>query len=284
MKDVYLIVNADDFGLNQEVNNGIVYCFKNGIVTSASLLVNREGFYDAIIKIKKNPDLDIGVHLNIFRGRPLTGLKYLVRKNGEMAGNVLFFMFKILMSKKQAYQEIYQEFEAQIKKALENGLKISHLDTEKHIHMFPFVSEIVLDLARKYNIKAIRLPFENKWAINNPLLRQLPKLVFSKFLCRISKELFIKRGLKFPDYFYGVSLSGRYSEKNFELFIGRLKPGISELSCHPGFLPKTVLYYMDNYREEELNVLTSDIVKESLFKRGIKLSNFKIFENYHEQQ
>lgn len=280
----YLIVNADDFGLNQEVNSGIVYCFKNGIVTSASLLVNKEGFDDAIEKIKENPDLDIGVHLNVFRGRPLTRLKYLVRKNGEMAGNVLFFMFKILMNKKQAYKEIYKEFEAQIKKALENGIVISHLDTEKHIHMFPFVSEIVLNLAKKHNIRAVRLPFENKWAINNPMFRQLSKLVFSKFLCRISKELFIRSGLEFPDYFYGVSLSGKYSEKNFELFIGRLRSGISELSCHPGFLPKTSLYYIDNYRKEELNVLTSDIIKESLFKKGIKLANFKIFENYHEQQ
>lgn len=280
--DKKLIVNADDFGLSQEVNGGIIHCFKNGIVTSASLLVNREGFDDAIEKIKENHDLDIGVHLNIFRGRPLTGLKYLVRKNGEMAGNILFFMLKILMNKKSARCEIYQEFEAQIKKAMESGVVISHMDTEKHIHMFPFVFDIVADLAKKYNIGAVRFPFESQWAVPIPYMRQLPKLFFGKFFCRISKRILKASGLKAPDYFYGVSLSGKYSEKNFELFVGRIRPGISELSCHPGFLPKTISYYIDNYREEELIVLTSSFVKEHLFKKGIKLVNFKIFENKNE--
>lgn len=280
----YLIVNADDLGLNLEVNEGIIKGFKNGIVTSASLLVNREGFSDALKKIKENPGLDIGLHLNIFRGGPVSSLKFMVKKDGNMIGNILLFIFKIIRNKKLAGREIYQEFEAQIKKALENGVVISHLDTEKHIHMFPFVFGIVVDLAKKYNIKAVRFPFESQWAFSFPYPRQAPKLFFGKFFCRISKRMLKASGLKAPDYFYGVSLSGRYTEKNFKRFLGILKPGVSELSCHPGLAGRRAYYYIDRFRQDELNVLTAESVKKFLAEKGISLANFSILSNLNERE
>ena len=76
MEHISLIVNADDFGLNKCVNRGIIKAFNNGIVTSASLLVNRNGYEDALKNISENPKLGIGIHLNVFRGKPLTNPKY----------------------------------------------------------------------------------------------------------------------------------------------------------------------------------------------------------------
>lgn len=282
----YLIVNADDFGLNREVNAGIVHAFKNGVVTSASLLVNREGFADALEKIKENPDLDIGLHLNIFRGKPIGKLNYLVRKDGNMAGNILFFLWKVIRNKKMARREIQQEFEEQIKKARGKGVKISHLDTEKHIHMFSFAFKIVVELAKKYDIKAVRFPFEEKWALRLPMLRQLPKLFFGKFFCRInkSKELLKSSGLKSPNRFYGVSLSGNYTEKNFLKFLTKINFGISELSCHPGLTISQTSYYMDKFRQKELDVLCSENVKKFLSEKEIILADFNIFQKLNERE
>lgn len=278
----YLIVNADDFGLNREVNEGIIYGFRNGIITSASLLINREGLGDALEKIKENPRLDIGLHLNIFRGRPLTELKYLVKKDGEMVSDILLFLLKIAMNKKTVRAEIYQEFEAQIKKALENGVIISHLDTEKHIHMFPFVFKIVIELAKKFNIGAVRFPFESHWALAIPYPRQLPKLFFGNFFYRINKRIIKASGVKTSDYFYGVSLSGRYSEENFHRFLNILRPGVSELSCHPGLVGGKISYYIDKFRQKELDVFTSESVKKHLAELGIEAVNFKFISDYYE--
>lgn len=56
----YLIVNADDLGLSETVNEGVFVAHEEGIVTSASLMVLREA---AVIAVVAYPDLAVGLHL-----------------------------------------------------------------------------------------------------------------------------------------------------------------------------------------------------------------------------
>lgn len=58
----YLIVNADDFGVSTGVNRGILECHRRGIVTSASLMVNRPAAQEAISISRDCPALSIGLH------------------------------------------------------------------------------------------------------------------------------------------------------------------------------------------------------------------------------
>ena len=66
-----LIVNADDFGLSESVNEGIIEAHLNGIVTSASIMANGRAFNQAIKLCHDNPSLDIGVHLLLVEERPV---------------------------------------------------------------------------------------------------------------------------------------------------------------------------------------------------------------------
>src|SRR5215469_17901352 len=66
-----LIVNADDLGLSHGITEAILHCHLNGIVTSASLMVNQPGTEYAVEWIKKTPNLDVGIHLNLCQGRPV---------------------------------------------------------------------------------------------------------------------------------------------------------------------------------------------------------------------
>ncbi len=68
-----LIVNADDFGLTTEVNKGIIEAYRNGIVTSTTIMVNMPGFADAVEKIRCTPGLAVGIHLNLTYGVPVLG-------------------------------------------------------------------------------------------------------------------------------------------------------------------------------------------------------------------
>src|SRR5215831_18887573 len=63
--DKQLIITADDFGLTQGVNEAIVRAHRNGVVTSASLMVNGGAFDSAVELAKQSPSLDIGLHLNL---------------------------------------------------------------------------------------------------------------------------------------------------------------------------------------------------------------------------
>lgn len=68
-----LIINADDLGLSESVNDAIVYCLKNEYIDRATLMVNMPGTQDAINKIISNSLQDkIGLHINLTEGRPLT--------------------------------------------------------------------------------------------------------------------------------------------------------------------------------------------------------------------
>lgn len=62
-----LIVNADDFGFAPGVNRGIVEAHENGIVTSASLMVNKPGAGEAAAFALEHPELGVGLHVDLRR-------------------------------------------------------------------------------------------------------------------------------------------------------------------------------------------------------------------------
>src|SRR3989338_7004602 len=88
-----LIVNADDFGESHEVNDGIIEAHKNGIVTSTSILTNMSGFDHALTCMRETPTLDVGIHLNMHRGTPITACSYLIR-DGKFFNNIFLFAFR----------------------------------------------------------------------------------------------------------------------------------------------------------------------------------------------
>jgi chitin disaccharide deacetylase len=65
----YLIVNADDFGYSRSINRGILEAHDMGIVTSASLMVERPGAAEAAEEARERPQLDLGLHVEIGRWR-----------------------------------------------------------------------------------------------------------------------------------------------------------------------------------------------------------------------
>src|ERR1051325_9200623 len=85
-----LIVNADDFGLSHSVNEAVIRAHHDGILTSASLMVNEAGFEEAVKLAKENPKLGIGLHLTLLQGHstlPLEKISGLVNKRGEFGND-----------------------------------------------------------------------------------------------------------------------------------------------------------------------------------------------------
>ena len=67
-KKRWLIVNADDFGLNSSSNHAIIRGHQEGILTSCSLMVNEAGFEEAVQLARENPRLGVGLHLTFLDG------------------------------------------------------------------------------------------------------------------------------------------------------------------------------------------------------------------------
>ncbi len=157
-----LIVNADDFGLTEAVNKGIVEAHVRGIVTSTTIMANGRAFDAAVSTSRRVPGLGIGVHLNLTAGEPVAparNIPSLVDRHERLhwsPGRLL----RALVARKVNLAEIETELRAQITKVFGAGIRPTHLDGHKHVHLLPGVSQIVIRVAQEFSITAIRCPRE----------------------------------------------------------------------------------------------------------------------------
>ena len=158
-----LIVNADDFGLTQGINKGIVQGFRLGIITSATALVNMPCWPHAAALASRLAGLGIGLHFNLTMGRPLTDPRYipsLVDEEGRFAGNP-----------EQLAQadplDVVRELYNQYNRLLRSGIKPTHIDSHDGIHSLDNILSILLDFAARHQLP-LRLVPEPGTAIIQP--------------------------------------------------------------------------------------------------------------------
>ncbi|GAB6098682.1 chitin disaccharide deacetylase [Halanaerocella petrolearia] len=244
-----LIINADDFGLCQGCNQGIIKAIKDGVVTSTTLMINMPYAQKAISLVKQNDLKCIGLHLSLTCGRPISNIEKvesLITDEGEFSRELIHSNSNIHL------EEVELELENQIREFLSNYIKPTHLDTHHHIHTNQKIRSIIIKLAKKYNLP---LRFVNE-----------------------ETKLEIKRSkIKTTDYFSMDFYGGnKISIDYFKNIINRLPDGIIEIMCHPAQRIdelKEISSYSQE-REKELEVLTSDKLKKWLKEEEIKLINF----------
>lgn len=273
-----VIFNADDFGLTKGVNAGILKCFKSGIVTDSSLLMNFEATEDAV-KIIKRSKLNAGIHLNLTEGKPLSDkVRTLIDKNGNFF-NIAKFSLR-LMSNKISDADIEREFTAQIEKFLSENLIPTHIDTHQYAHMFKKVCKAAIKTARVYGINKIRYLYEKQlphYVFKYYKKQYIKSLIVSSF-SKKSKNIFKKEKFIAPDYFTGITAVESSSPmESFISILRNLESGTTEIMCHPGFSSEALekISFYNKQRETELKALTSQRLKEEIRKLNIKLISFK---------
>ena len=278
-----LIINADDFGLSAGANRAIVTAWREGLLTSASLMVNGAAFAEAVDLAHANPGLQVGLHLTLVQGKattPYDGFPSLTDRVGNfpndpvMAGMRYFFL-------KSLRKQLTAEIEGQIVKFTETGLPLSHIDGHLNIHMHPVVFDILLSLMPKYGIGTFRLSRE-RLAVDLALARRriagkaADAFIFSRLAARCRPGL-DRRGIGYAAEVKGLLNSGRMTEDYLLAALDRLGEGVTEIYFHPGCHPDEELRkWMPDYcHEEELAALTSPRVREKLESLGIVLRNYR---------
>ncbi|MDT2745927.1 chitin disaccharide deacetylase [Vagococcus fluvialis] len=151
-----VIINSDDFGYSRGVNYGIVDAYQKGILTSTTLMANMPGFQHAVELKKKLPNLGVGVHLTLTCGKPLLKNVATLTENGVFK-KLSFYQSNFEIDS----EELYQEWNAQIQKVYASGIVPTHLDSHHHTHTFGENQQVVVELAKKYNLP-VRGNFELK--------------------------------------------------------------------------------------------------------------------------
>lgn len=292
----FLIIHADDFGRTAGINKAIIKAYSEGILTSTSILANTPSFKEAAKFAKGHPNLDIGVHLTIVGKGPLSHpekVKSLLNKNGTFY-QVWTQLLPALLTGKVNPKEVEVEFDAQISRIKDCGLMPTHLDSHQHVHMYPPIMRILIELAHRHKIPWIRLSrefFNIKLAMRSFINGRFWDVNIKRFilthLANIQERHFSNNGILTPDYFYGMMANGYMTKKAFLTIIDSIKTGITEIMCHPGHICQELLQDFPNIPhkwEEELEALLDPEVKERLKLCRVKLTNYrKLYqENQHQ--
>jgi chitin disaccharide deacetylase len=239
-----LIVNADDFGYTPAVTYGIVDAYKNGIVTSTTMMCNSPFMNHAIDLAKENPGLGVGVHLVLTSRAPLSeNVQSLVNKEGN-------FHHQSEIFEHAKEEDIEKEWEAQIERFLVSGLKPTHLDSHHNVHGHPVAFPVAIRLASKYG-----LPIRN--ALNE---------AFDYGSVRTT-DLMLRQ-------FYGDNVT--YETLEEQLQIAAAKTQTAEINCHPGYIDEELRLqssYVD-IRNKEHSILTSERIRDHARHLDITFSTY----------
>lgn len=240
-----LIVNADDFGLAAGVNRGIIEAYRQGIVTSTTLLVNLPAAASAVPLAKRFDGLKVGLHLNLTLGKPVSDpreVPSLVDTRGTFLGNS--------EASVSVWQDadIRRELQAQMTSLLAWGLRPTHVDSHHHIHRHPKVLEAVLDLERDWHL---------------PLRPLDPQRLMAE-------------GIAHPDLFLESTYFSLDGRERLKQYLQSLSPGVTEIMCHPGHVDAELreLSRWVEERERELAVLTDPEILATVREFNISLINY----------
>jgi len=268
-----LVVNADDFGFTRDVNQGIIEAHQQGILTATTLMANGDAFDDAVRLARENPNLDVGAHL------VLIGAGALAAPGSELPRTVP----RLLAAIASRRIHIYDELAAQVRRILDAGLALTHLDTHKHTHLAPAVLDAVARLAEEFAIPWVRRPFDLpltaarggapwlKRAISGSLGLQRARFhrVLAGHHCRTT------------DHFAGFQITGRFRTGELVALIGALPDGSTELMCHPGRATgelQRARTRLKESREQELAALIAPETRRALAESGVDLVNYRTLE------
>lgn len=272
------IFTADDFGLDEAVNEAVERSHRDGVLTSASLMVTAPAAADAIARAKRMPSLAVGLHLVLVQGVPALAQEDaapLVGRNGAFfdspaqAGVHYFFS---PLARRALGAEIRAQFEA----FRRTGLPLDHVDGHTHLHIHPTIFSLLLEIGRDFGMKAMRVPYEDpaasaRAAGKGKFARTAISSAFAPWAKSMRARL-KRAGVVSNDAQFGFHDTGAMTEDLVLRQLENIEPGgVTEFYFHPATRKSDILkQQMPTYRNvEEFEALVSPRLREALRRLDI---------------
>lgn len=265
-----LIIHADDAGLSHSENQATIKALQNGSVNSYSIMVPCPWFFEMAVFAKNNPNYDCGIHLTLTCEwenykfgpvLPVSEVPSLVDQNGY------FYKTRKDFKDNAKLSEIKKELTAQIEKALQFGIKPTHLDSHMcSVGVTHDILEIYKDLGKTYNLPV----FINKAFVESISLSE-EKYNFEDNL--LADNLLIG--------YYDDFEKGKLRE-SYEKALDNIHSGFNVFLLHPSFDDFEMQGITINHpnfgsawRQIDFDFFTSDECKAKLKENGIQLITWK---------
>ena len=266
-----LIVNADDFGRSRSINESVIRAHRDGILTTASLMVNESTCAEAVALAKENPRLGVGLHLTLLCGHSTLmpeEIPGLVNERREFSNHPARAGFRYF-AQRQLRDQLRREIAAQFERFHATGLALDHVNGHLHIHLHPTVFGLLMEHATEWGITNVRLTHDPFWlnarlASGQWLYRASHALIY-RILSGRARPHLQRRGLKHTQHVFGLLQNARVDEDFIAKLLPELPAGDSELYSHPS---------LDEFRHE-FDALISPRVKALVQSLGIQLIRYQ---------
>lgn len=278
-----LIITSDDFGLSPGVNAAVERGWREGILTGASIMPGGAAFDEAVEIARRNPGLQVGLHLTLVQGTavlPPDRIPGLVDESGSFTDNPVSAGMRYFFDK-GLYKPLQREIEAQIVKVREAGIALSHIDGHLNIHQHPTVFAFLQELMPRYGISSYRLSRERlthnlRFDRERIMGKAVESVIFGS-LANHCRPRLDRLGIRYAAEVKGVLNSGRMTEAYLLPLLDGLRDGLTEIYFHPGCLPDAeITRRMPDYRhQDELAAITSQRVRQKINELKIGLRNYQ---------
>ena len=266
-----LVVNADDFGRSASINEAVVRAHREGILTTASLMVNEPACAEAVAMARENPKLGVGLHLTLLCGHsalPRKSIPSLVNERQEF-GNSPVEVGLRYFARRGVREQLRQEMGAQFDRFHATGLKLDHVNGHLHLHLHPTVFGLLMEHSAAWGVTQVRLTNDPFW-LNARLSRgnwiyRASHAVIYRLLSGWARPQLTRRGFKHTSRVFGLLQNARVDEPFVSRLLRVLPEGDSELYSHPS---------LDEFKHE-FDALVSPRVKALVASLGVKLIRYQ---------
>lgn len=263
-----LIIHADDFGETVEITRGICEAIEAGAVTSTTVMANMPGTADALPRIAALADkASFGVHLNFCEGEPLTRGATLVDAQGRFHRKRA--LFRRAITGRLAAAEVEAEITAQIARVHDYGIRLSHVDGHKHLHMLPGISAAVARVLPRFGIERVRVTRLRSFTAANGVA-----LLLRQHLAWRAGREFERAGLRSPAHVFDIQAIMGSQDPVSKSPLRRSSQAVVEMFCHPGTALADIEKPGSCERHAELTFLTSPQFKELLNATGSRCTTY----------
>ena len=280
-----LIVNADDFGRSPGINAAVLRAHREGILTSASLMVN-EPFADEAVRIaRENPKLGVGLHIVLVGGRTVANAEHST-PNSELRRGASFDVRRSAFSVQRFPNSpvlaglrlffdrslepcIERELASQFERFCATGLPLDHVNGHLNFHLHPTVLRVLLRHAERWRIRHLRLTCDPLWLNARWAGGEWPYRVSHAFIFHLlsswARPKLRRSGIRSTDHVFGLLQNGRVHEDFVLRLLAELPSGDSELYAHPS---------ETDFRHETA-ALVSPRVRRAIDTAGIRLIRYQ---------
>lgn len=213
-----VIINADDFGINNVVTKEIERMVESQAISSTTIMANGACLDEVKRFALLHPEISFGVHLCLSEFSSITKSPVL-HKYGITDAEGQFIrkaIFRVAHFNDELLRVIHEELDAQIKVVKTLGIPLSHCDSHHHVHTIYPLKEVFAEVIKQNGFTKIRR------ASSFDTLRL--KLHFSLWIKNIQINHFYSNKFCATKQFCSYQ---HFVEKPFSI-------ETTELMCHPG--------------------------------------------------